>query len=129
MWYEFVCNVHIFFFFFQAEDGIRDKLVTGVQTCALPISASGDRGGDRALSCWRVHCRVHDSMRIAIGDGRREIGSALLRNTLHPFSMTAVTEHGEYVLLGCRLEGGPTEVGPDPPLAEHAAQSKTAERR
>src|SRR3989441_9290955 len=30
-----------FFFFFQAEDGIRDKLVTGVQTCALPIS--GDR--------------------------------------------------------------------------------------
>ena len=24
--------------FFQAEDGIRDKLVTGVQTCALPIS-------------------------------------------------------------------------------------------
>src|SRR2546425_10833416 len=25
------------FFFFQAEDGIRDKLVTGVQTCALPI--------------------------------------------------------------------------------------------
>src|SRR3989441_9727322 len=28
----------ILFFFFQAEDGIRDKLVTGVQTCALPIS-------------------------------------------------------------------------------------------
>src|SRR5205823_11816093 len=28
----------IFFVFFQAEDGIRDKLVTGVQTCALPIS-------------------------------------------------------------------------------------------
>src|SRR2546425_7487806 len=27
----------MFFFFFQAEDGIRDKLVTGVQTCALPI--------------------------------------------------------------------------------------------
>ena len=25
------------FFFFQAEDGIRDRLVTGVQTCALPI--------------------------------------------------------------------------------------------
>src|SRR2546425_8395890 len=28
----------LYFFFFQAEDGIRDKLVTGVQTCALPIS-------------------------------------------------------------------------------------------
>src|SRR5205823_8408779 len=32
-------NIIFFFFFFQAEDGIRDKLVTGVQTCALPISA------------------------------------------------------------------------------------------
>src|SRR2546430_4274028 len=29
-----------FFFFFQAEDGIRDLTVTGVQTCALPISRS-----------------------------------------------------------------------------------------
>src|SRR5579871_2139132 len=27
----------VFFFFFQAEDGIRDLYVTGVQTCALPI--------------------------------------------------------------------------------------------
>src|SRR5207249_9353963 len=27
----------VFFFFFQAEDGIRDRNVTGVQTCALPI--------------------------------------------------------------------------------------------
>src|SRR2546422_8238375 len=32
-----VCYV-TFFFFFQAEDGIRDVAVTGVQTCALPIS-------------------------------------------------------------------------------------------
>src|SRR3712207_8221995 len=32
--YTFVC---LFFFFFQAEDGIRDIGVTGVQTCALPI--------------------------------------------------------------------------------------------
>src|SRR5438309_3738847 len=29
---------HFYFFFFQAEDGIRDGTVTGVQTCALPIS-------------------------------------------------------------------------------------------
>src|SRR5260364_444697 len=32
-----LCNAGIFFF--QAEDGIREDLVTGVQTCALPISA------------------------------------------------------------------------------------------
>src|SRR5271169_7117786 len=32
------CNARIYsFFFFQAEDGIRDATVTGVQTCALPI--------------------------------------------------------------------------------------------
>src|SRR3712207_9107760 len=31
----------MFFFFFQAEDGIRDIGVTGVQTCALPICTSG----------------------------------------------------------------------------------------
>src|SRR5271167_2266165 len=30
-----------FFFFFQAEDGIRDRNVTGVQTCALPILQTG----------------------------------------------------------------------------------------
>src|SRR2546430_10221063 len=30
-------SMYIFFFFFQAEDGIRDLTVTGVQTCALPI--------------------------------------------------------------------------------------------
>ena len=37
------CDTYFFFFFFysfffQAEDGIRDSPVTGVQTCALPIS-------------------------------------------------------------------------------------------
>src|SRR5438105_13398457 len=32
-----MCLFYTFFFFFQAEDGIRDPLVTGVQTCALPI--------------------------------------------------------------------------------------------
>src|SRR5437879_13040005 len=31
--------MYVFFFFFQAEDGIRDTSVTGVQTCALPILA------------------------------------------------------------------------------------------
>src|SRR3712207_7295568 len=36
-----VCVVY-WFFFFQAEDGIRDIGVTGVQTCALPILFAGD---------------------------------------------------------------------------------------
>src|SRR5256885_9687467 len=40
------CCIH-FFFFFQAEDGIRDYKVTGVQTCALPICSRGRSGGPR----------------------------------------------------------------------------------
>src|SRR5258708_109802 len=41
--------ITLFFFFFQAEDGIRDDLVTGVQTCALPISGTPDM---RSLSAY-----------------------------------------------------------------------------
>src|SRR5207248_1137945 len=39
-------------FFFQAEDGIRDRTVTGVQTCALPISAAAaaHKPADRSKS-------------------------------------------------------------------------------
>src|SRR2546425_6509674 len=48
------------FFFFQAEDGIRDKLVTGVQTCALPIfldeaglEAAMEEQRKRARASWK----------------------------------------------------------------------------
>src|SRR5438094_6445168 len=45
-----------FFFFFQAEDGIRDRTVTGVQTCALPISnrRSRDPGEPRSRGLPRA---------------------------------------------------------------------------
>src|SRR5437762_6527971 len=51
----------LFFFFFQAEDGIRDTSVTGVQTCALPI--------------WRVGAGANtpgmaEEMRAMSRDGR-----------------------------------------------------------
>src|SRR5258708_14514860 len=45
-----------FFFFFQAEDGIRDDLVTGVQTCALPILPDTSQSAQRPKICqivWR----------------------------------------------------------------------------
>src|SRR6266498_4658410 len=42
------------FFFFQAEDGIRDADVTGVQTCALPISRACPRGPARARPARRT---------------------------------------------------------------------------
>src|SRR3989475_4974938 len=46
-----------FFFFFQAEDGIRDLTVTGVQTCALPIFALDLDAvplKDQSLTAWEV---------------------------------------------------------------------------
>src|SRR5699024_12218027 len=42
--------VVFFFFFFQAEDGIRDRNVTGVQTCALPILPAHHRPKRRQSS-------------------------------------------------------------------------------
>src|SRR5207253_4317215 len=41
--YGVIVMLFFFFFFFQAEDGIRDGHVTGVQTCALPISPESER--------------------------------------------------------------------------------------
>src|SRR5260221_11681761 len=41
-------------FFFQAEDGIRDRCVTGVQRCALPISTAGNTGLGLALVAAQV---------------------------------------------------------------------------
>src|SRR5690606_41017792 len=42
------------FFFFQAEDGIRDFHVTGVQTCALPISRGSRGRGRRPVGASRA---------------------------------------------------------------------------
>src|SRR5206468_2441277 len=45
----FLIFFFFFFFFFQAEDGIRDLIVTGVQTCALPISSAFAHAEHRGL--------------------------------------------------------------------------------
>src|SRR5215216_7500406 len=47
-------GLYLFFFFFQAEDGIRDDLVTGVQTCALPILGGDGRVGELAVDYLRI---------------------------------------------------------------------------
>src|SRR2546430_8997423 len=51
-----------FFFFFQAEDGIRDLTVTGVQTCALPISGAAPASKAHALQAAQLEvmsCSAH----------------------------------------------------------------------
>src|SRR5215208_1706156 len=55
-----------YFFFFQAEDGIRDGHVTGVQTCALPIWRRLVADPRRE----RLHRRRRDGGRPAVREGR-----------------------------------------------------------
>src|SRR3989454_106291 len=74
-------KVLLLFFFFQAEDGIRDYKVTGVQTCALPISVEGLADDpDRLAELDHPHpvARVavplgldrHDEVEVPVGRGR-----------------------------------------------------------
>src|SRR5258707_11997438 len=69
-----------FFFFFQAEDGIRDIGVTGVQTCALPISLRGH--ADRRI---RNVSRATPSCRHELGD----TFSSRLTRASHPVCRAA----------------------------------------
>src|SRR2546421_5524865 len=60
------------FFFFQAEDGIRDLIVTGVQTCALPILKT-TRNSAKPLSAEAIARRADrgkDVSRFFKGEGR-----------------------------------------------------------
>src|SRR5437762_8499286 len=56
------------FFFFQAEDGIRDTSVTGVQTCALPISQS------LRFSNYEVHFIANPELRSRLLEVLRRAG-------------------------------------------------------
>src|SRR5687768_17969012 len=53
------------FFFFQAEDGIRDVAVTGVQTCALPISAVVLVGRQHLVTGGEIDAELRDLQRLA----------------------------------------------------------------
>src|SRR2546430_4606491 len=74
------------FFFFQAEDGIRDLTVTGVQTCALPIFDDVYIGS--AVGA-RMDLRDINSVQVLRGPqgtlfGRNTIGGAILMSTTDP---------------------------------------------
>src|SRR6266404_9912213 len=70
------------FFFFQAEDGIRDKLVTGVQTCALPISRSLRRSRARGPRGSGGRAPLTRSV-TTTGELRRATRSVILERGLH----------------------------------------------
>src|SRR5258708_14521933 len=54
-------------FFFQAEDGIRDDLVTGVQTCALPISRRKERAKIRRIFVSRISAPFQIALEFCAG--------------------------------------------------------------
>src|SRR5699024_11800716 len=72
----------IYFFFFQAEDGIRDRNVTGVQTCALPISLTPKKPNSALRKYARV--RLSNNMEVTayipgIGHNLQEHSVVLLK--------------------------------------------------
>src|SRR5690606_40878402 len=100
--------------FFQAEDGIRDFHVTGVQTCALPIFRRGraaDASGRRFSRTARL--RENEAMRVHIGSDHAglELKDHLL-NWLVDNGYEAV-DHGPFEIgrASCRERGGVAVVG------------------
>src|SRR5690606_40131061 len=93
----------LLFFFFQAEDGIRDFHVTGVQTCALPISkeapASDTTQVDLTDSVGEVASSLWDELKQLI----------IVRRLDQPAEPLLPPERSEERRVGkeCRSRGGP----------------------
>src|SRR5690606_40092172 len=77
---SYVFMFYVLFFFFQAEDGIRDFHVTGVQTCALPISVVSS-SWRRAWTASSVRARRERSYSHSCGASMQR---PYLRNTAAP---------------------------------------------
>src|SRR3989454_5670640 len=85
-WYDDVTYTKfcLSFFFFQAEDGIRDYKVTGVQTCALPILQPGGEfrlAPKRAQPIERAHERVLGELTRQLVVSRQAVGQSV--DTIH----------------------------------------------
>src|SRR5437660_7025439 len=87
-----------FFFFFQAEDGIRDGHVTGVQTCALPICLDREQFSDGANGNSSVQSR----MTFVIWFGRFRLLSAILLASIP--ACAEQNQSSPYSSCLCRLQ-------------------------
>src|SRR5256885_3685683 len=76
-----------FFFFFQAEDGIRDYKVTGVQTCALPICYGSRFTAEGPLRLGTVACGYADGYPRHCGTGTPVLVNGVRTRTLGCVSM------------------------------------------
>src|SRR5207244_8336108 len=81
----------MFLFFFQAEDGIRDDLVTGVQTCALPISLRSERSWPPCVRSGRKRV-IPRSFKCSSRKWRSRCLRSLVRQTMSAL-MACESEH------------------------------------
>src|SRR2546422_2256457 len=87
----------VVFFFFQAEDGIRDVAVTGVQTCALPISLRFPRYATSTSCVVRGRNSSRNQARALRNTGSRRRSYSLSRSEEH------TSELQSRLHLVCRL--------------------------
>src|SRR5256884_9507105 len=94
------------FFFFQAEDGIRDVAVTGVQTCALPISCVA------LLSCLRAAPACAKSAHVRFIGPPGATAPAGFRHQLAPCPRSAAAPSGLRPDRNQKIEPGLPSTGP-----------------
>src|SRR2546427_1182966 len=115
----------LIFFFFQAEDGIRDLTVTGVQTCALPISWLGAGGGAAASAGLSVP--RPSRARQGCNDRRRLAGHVASFDVFFPYFLDflrLLTRNAAFTPVpGGRAAGGvcPARRGKRPGRCAHLA--------
>src|SRR5207244_9601731 len=125
-------------FFFQAEDGIRDDLVTGVQTCALPISqyalktlSGGGRlfSGSQRAQVQGTHLRHHGPRPGEVYVAGLDVGGQDREAIANGREAIRRTGHDASVLTIARAVMPPSDaIVPEPRLeiVEHVAFSGTA---
>src|ERR1039457_6651645 len=98
------------FFFFQAEDGIRDYKVTGVQTCALPIYGVevGGNAGRTTVNEVTVQATESGTFTVVIGDGSSSTSTSL--GDSGDYQLT-LAKTGSPIVVSPGDEGGPMTNG------------------
>src|SRR2546422_4225695 len=121
---SFLCSVVCFrrsyrslFFFFQAEDGIRDVAVTGVQTCALPISCAPFRTLGQCIAAIHVshnlggNCTFAGLTSAMTGTTKESLGKAIQGCAPHASAKAAArtaTKQANADIKDSESESGPS---------------------